>query len=432
MTVTILQGDVREVFCKLDDNHFDSCITDPPYHLNFMGQEWDGGDIAFRSETWAEVLRVLKPGAHLVAFAAPKNQHRMICAIEDAGFEIRDCLAWLFGSGFPKSHNVSKGIDRAVGQKGTLGDFRTADHAISRKNHQERSHEGYHRPWQNAPDAVDATLREYIPATDAARQWEGWGSALKPAFEPICLARKPLSDGTIAANVLRWGTGALNIDATRIEIEKSERGIIDSRSGAGFGTANTVGENHGRADGLFKSHSLGRWPANVVHDGSEEVIAAFPAGPARGGREKDKVESVSNSLGYYAGKAPKVVRNDEGSAARFFYSAKADADDRLGSKHPTVKPVDLIQWLCRLITPPKGTILDPFAGTGTTGEAAFREGFKAVLIEREAKYCADIERRMALIMASARERRTEIVKANGTEESAGPLFEFADIKTAAE
>ena len=255
------------------------------------------------------------------------------------------------------------------------------------------------------------------PATDAARQWEGWGTALKPAFEPIVLARKPLSEKTVAANVLRWGTGALNIDGCRVPNENTTPRITKSN-------VHIYGGNSMNSSTSFQNTSRdgnpeGRWPANVVHDGSDEVVGAFPnthgAGAARKGssdpkKEKYKSEACYGEFTKDTGRMHRFGDNG-GSAARFFYSAKADADDRIGSKHPTVKPVDLMQWICRLVTPNGGTLLDPFSGTGTTGEAAFREGFKAVLIEREVEYQADIRRRMALCMSGPDERKREAIKA---------------------
>lgn len=262
----------------------------------FMGKKWDTGEVAFDPAMWREVLRVLKPGAHLLAFGGTRTYHRLACAIEDAGFEMRDMIAWLYGSGFPKSHSV----ERVLGS-----------------------------------------------------EWEGWGTALKPALEPITLARKPLV-GTVAANVAVHRTGALNIVASRIGDDAS------------------------------------RWPANVIHDGSEEVRDAFPE-TAAGWRSG---ETFGWTGGQRASDRAPSGHTDAGSAARYFYSAKADAEDRLGSKHPTVKPVDLIAYLIRLITPPGGTVLDPFAGSGTLGMACMREGFDAILIEREAEYIADIRRRI--------------------------------------
>lgn len=363
--VRLLEGDCIASLKALPENSVDSVVTDPPYHLTaivkrfgksnmeqpadkdlstvnagafrrlaggFMGKSWDGGDIAFRAETWAEVLRVLKPGGHLVAFAGTRGAHRMVCAIEDAGFEVRDSLMWVYGTGFPKSHNVG----------------------------------------------------------------DGWGTALKPAHEPICLARKPLSEKTVAANVLRWGTGAINIDGCRVEAE-----CATGWGGKAAGGGTWTEENCGLSKDGAPRPAQGRWPANIVHDGSPEVLAGFPDTGASKSGAKQTAKRGTVALGDFAGTSA-VVGYDEpaGSAARFFYSAKASEKDRAGSKHPTVKPIALMQWLCRLITPPGGVVLDPFAGSGTTGAAARAEGFGALLCEREAEYIADICRRMGLTSAA--------------------------------
>jgi DNA modification methylase len=438
-------GDCREVLPTLAENSIDACVTDPPYHLTsivkrfgksnsanesyvnaapkpgymagymsrgFMGKAWDGGDIAFQPETWAAMLRMLKPGGHLLACGGTRTYHRLVCAIEDAGFEIRDCIVWAYGSGFPKSHDVSKGIDRAAGETGGYGERKANIH--SRGNH--ILHEGWKRPWMDDPSAVERSGREYIPATDAARQWSGWGSALKPAIEPICLARKPLGEGTIAANVIKWGCGALNIDGCRVGTDViTTQAKTKEQSLTGLAQPDSTGSH--KWQGCPESQHVGRWPANIIHDGSPEVVEAFPE-TTSGSRNGEYGNGTFSS-----GKVSKELVGDSGSAARFFYTSKADSDDRLGSKHPTVKPLDLMQYLVRLVTPKGGTVLDPFAGTGTTGEAAFREGMRAVLIERENEYVEDIRRRMALVLAGPDERMRESVKARGTVASPGPLFE---------
>lgn len=369
--VSVIHADSREALRDLPDASVDSCVCDPPYALvsiakrlgnatqedldknfirrrvsgqagspyakaasGFMGKKWDTGETAFDPAFWVEVLRVLKPGAHLIAFGGTRTYHRLVCAIEDAGFEIRDQLAWLFGSGFPKPHN----------------------------------------------------------------QPGGWGTALKPAHEPICLARKPLI-GTVAANMLQHETGALNIDASRVAVDPEAdasqlRTMARSQreGGDGWGMSTVAGDTPQvvRADG--------RWPANVIHDGSEEVLAHFPESDGQQGdvRGTEPSEPLgANTYGRMKDRVAATARLDSGSAARFFYTAKADAEDRLGSKHPTVKPVDLMAYLVKLVTPPGGLVLDPFAGSGTTGMACMREGFRAVLIEREAEYVEDIKRRLA-------------------------------------
>jgi DNA modification methylase len=430
--VTLHAGDSRDVLKTLADSSIDSIVTDPPYALvsivkrfgkagsaavkvpedgsgayarasaGFMGKQWDTGETAFAVEFWAECLRVLKPGGHVVAFSGTRTYHRMACAIEDAGFEVRDMLSWLYGSGFPKSHDVSKGIDKAAGAErvkrrldvSEVGNFKGRQD--TRPFIEAEKEAGYHE--------VDGDE----PATQEAAQWDGWGTALKPACEPICFGRKPIRN-TVAANVLEHGTGAINIDGCRISAPDG----VPKFSHKGQDAVTCYGDGlHGSARTGVLDSTTGRWPANIIHDGSEEVIAAFPVvGDAHAPNNEGSIR-VNKVFG--SDTRPREFHpgfSDSGSAARFFYTAKADADDRLGSKHPTVKPVDLMQWLCRLVTPPGGTILDPFSGTGTTGEAAWREGFSAVLIEREAEYQADIRRRMSLCLAGPDERKRESIKA---------------------
>lgn len=449
--VTLIPSDCLDVLASLPDNSVDSCVTDPPYHLTsgnlavdwgtmgpngtkrpnikptnasgrghktgFMGKAWDGGDIAFRPEIWAQVLRVLKPGAHLLSFGGTRTYHRMACAIEDAGFEIRDCVQWIYGSGFPKSLDVSKGIDKAAGaEREVLG---VGPFAARRVNPN-----GGRTTGTFEHDGHELTA----PTTDAARQWEGWGTALKPACEPIVVARKPLSESTVAANVLKWGTGALNIDGGRVDAGTDHVANCDRTFQSGIWKKS----GEAPAEITTAAHSLGRWPANVIHDGSDEVVGAFPESEStagmRGltgrhdpgqGANHNRIKDYSNSLRGHT---------DSGSAARFFYTAKADSDDRLGSKHPTVKPVDLIQYLVRLVTPPRGIVLDCFAGTGTTGEACIREKLRCILIERETEYCDDIRRRMRLAMAGPDERVRESAKVRNPNPDLGPLFQDYDAQ----
>jgi site-specific DNA-methyltransferase (adenine-specific) len=408
--VKVAHGDSREVIKRLADCSIDSVVTDPPYALvsiqkrfgkpgsaptkdgdvysrasaGFMGKQWDTGDTAFDPEFWRDVLRVLKPGGHVLAFGGTRTYHRLACAIENAGFEIRDQVGWLYGSGFPKSHDVSKGIDKAEG----------AEREVIRERYTaKRIKPGATVVREGAYSKQDVTFTacDTAPATEDAAHWQGWGTALKPAWEPIVLARKPLI-GTVAENVLQHGTGALNIDGCRVDAEKPTGW---AGAGAGGNTWNETNNGLGK-DGEPRPVN-GRWPANVIHDGSEEVVAAFPeAGGQRAtvGPQHGPKSSV-NTYGDYGPRETFEPRGDSGSAARFFYSAKADANDRLGSRHPTVKPVDLMRYLCRLVTPPGGLVLDPFAGSGSTGVACIAEGFRAVLIEREAEYVEDIRRRIA-------------------------------------
>jgi site-specific DNA-methyltransferase (adenine-specific) len=371
--VTLHRGDCLEVLPSLEADSIDSCVTDPPYGIHFMNKTWDqfsckrGRAVSPRSGgtkrpgsmlagsydltakgmksfqdftfSWASLaIRVLKPGGHILCFSSTRTYHRMACAIEDAGFEIRDQIGWCYGSGFPKSHNIGN----------------------------------------------------------------GWGTALKPAWEPCVLARKPLSESSIAANVLKHGTGGINVDGCRVEGQPQAFHNGSARRGG------IMGENlPGR--GFAPGNPKGRWPANLILDGSEEVLAGFPeTGISRQGLNG----GAGGQDGIYSPIAARERDNgfgDSGSAARFFYTAKADADDRLGSRHPTVKPLDLIQYLIRLITPQGGTVLDPFAGTGTAGEAGFREAMRCILIEREPEYQADIVKRMGLCLSGPEQRRAASV-----------------------
>jgi DNA modification methylase len=569
---TLFHADCREALKTLADNSLDSCVTDPPYALvsmvkrfggaslqddtqtsersrngadgmarlarGFMGSTWDNGETAFSTEFWQQVYRVLKPGAFVAAFGASRQYHRMACAIEDAGFEIRDSLMWVYGTGFPKSHDVSKGIDREAGAvREVVGEGEPFGRGSIRNK--SRVEAGY-RPIELNPEGGVSQIT--APATPQAAEWEGWGTALKPAFEPIVLARKPLSEGTVAANVLRWRTGALNIGASRVPSPDGVARVQYHKTGA---ESMFSGINGGT---LVDPSFDGRWPANVVHDGSDEVVGAFPntkSGSFNGERSADKFRGVYGA--FKGAKGEREYQGNEGSAARFFfnasesdeqwvarnsgkcvandapssfsllselavsalsravaqsmpqlvltstvspalsmnvtpselkrlsetltetiqsierkclheplpvrlslsdslvniavvceridtimitispskssgcvepaifsitrqnsavgvkdcvpssarfhYSAKASKADRAGSKHPTVKPIALMEWLCTLITPPGGTILDPFAGSGTTGIAATRRGFSVLLCEREAEYVQDIRSR---------------------------------------
>jgi DNA modification methylase len=654
--VTVWAGDCRDVLAGFEPDSFDSACIDPPYHFasivkrfgadgaapaksngatgvykrastGFMSCKWDGGQIAHEPETWAAVLRVLKPGAHLVAFHAPKNWHRLALAIEDAGFEIRDtcldlyslsdaaqrfitslslsqcdmlgrlidgcdslgALFWNFGSGFPKSHNPKTGAScscsdaeamrsvrapldakkpcttgaeqsllnevlgspnlteesgEAESSSRSLRDMREADRSSAesqetngraesllqpvllgkeqggsfsqnsasgfpqsnkrklsqvgnarceesgvegRGNLSEASRElcfSEIRTLSGGPNqyGTQGRLCDGTPTSDGAlgRQaaskegngsslrplatqqsaqqsgtlagqsepqtsgaWpicercgkpiipNGLGSALKPAYEPIILARKPLARGkTIAGNVMEYGTGALNIDACRVSTDgesfhapqsdpANRQGVV----GIAIQATGNAERNHAQQRAsIERTQTLGRWPANLITDGSPEVVAGFPDSDS--GQPKESTGSRQRQSGFHMTDG-NGGHGDSGSAARFFYTAKADAEDRIGSRHPTVKPLDLIQWLCRLITPPKGHILDCFAGTGTTAEAALREGFQCTLIEREPEYLADIDRRMALALEGSTGRSVAMAKLKPEGEPL-PLFAEAD------
>jgi site-specific DNA-methyltransferase (adenine-specific) len=381
-SVVVHPGDCSVIVPGLEAASFDAVVTDPPYALTtgkkggsgpasfttktpygrarittgFMGKAWDNDRTAFDPAFWREVLRVLKPGGYLVAFGGTRTYHRLAVAIEDGGFEIRDQIAWAYGSGFPKNVN--------------LGD--------------------------------------------------GQGTALKPAWEPICLARKPMI-GTYAENIAAHGTGGLNIDGCRIEIDADD--VIygkNPHTHGGFGHAGS--QIYGNGKGVDYKPGSGRFPANLLHDGNDEVLAAFPETDSVGHSPATRGPGGIGNDGHrgQGGLAERLL--DTGSAARFFYTAKADAEERIGSEHPTVKPLDLKQWLVRLVTPKGGIVLDPFAGTGTTGEAAWREGMRAVLIEAEPEYQADIARRMDLALNPG--RRTAVARSKNKLKGAEgtPLF----------
>lgn len=397
----VFNGDCLDVMAELIANgeKFDSVVCDPPYHLTsivkrfggenaapaqfgtdgaysraskgFMGKEWDGGDIAFRIETWRLCFELLKDGGHLLAFSGTRTYHRMAVAIEDAGFEIRDQIGWLYGSGFPKSHNISKAIDKINGAEREIVGTRVTNVGMQGGNFANKSGQG----------EINITAA----ASEEAQQWEGWGTALKPAWEPVVVARKPISEKSIAANVLKHGTGAINIDGCRVG---SDGGTKDIPNGHGVKSNDVYGVYNSCETKSI--NGLGRWPANIIHDGSEEVVAAFPA-VADSSNHVRKNNSGSKIFGGTIGIGDSVSPySDSGNASRFFYSAKAQEEDRMGSKHPTVKPIDLMAYLCRMVTPPNGHVLDPFAGSGSTGIGAIREGFHATLIEREPEYYQDI------------------------------------------
>lgn len=403
----VICGDCLEVMRDFPDNSVDAIVTDPPYGLSFMGKDWDHGipGVPF----WQEALRVAKPGAHILAFGGTRTHHRLMVAIEDAGWEIRDCLMWLYGSGFPKSLDVSKAIDKLQGaEREVIGQKIYADGKTRTVGQNKTMHEGWQRPWRI--EDPQRSERLTAPSTDAAKQWSGWGTALKPAWEPIVLARKPL-EGTVAENVLKWGTGGINVDGGRIDAIGYTKGG-QNRSVA-FG-ANGLGEKQPRCDG-----SQGRWPANLLLDEEAAVMVDAQSGELTSGANPIRRGSAKfkSCYGEFEGQEQCIPARgvDSGGASRFFYTAKANSSERnkhltgIGQKcndgrdtpidnpfqrgetirknhHPTVKPVDLLQYLCRLITPPGGLILDPFAGSGSTGIAAHKEGFDYVLIEIDEEY----------------------------------------------
>lgn len=493
MTYIIYNENCLDAMKRLEDNSVDSIVTDPPYGLSFMGKKWDY-DVP-STEIWAECLRVLKPGGHLLAFAGTRTQHRMAVRIEDAGFEIRDMIAWVYGSGFPKSLDVSKAIDKAAGRIGhateSIKDALRDAHAKSGMTLAQLNAvcgfeaSGYLRAsstWANVlpPSEKWPVLREALsitnemdalfqeaerevigfqqrgksvntdfmsggnnitaPATESAKQWQGWGTALKPALEPITVARKPLI-GTVAENVLAHGTGGLNIDGCRVATEDKLSGGHASGGQQMTGgwerpwmkDPDAVAANAERSrQSVSKAEELGRWPANLIHDGSDEVVGLFPKTTSTTRQPTGGKLYAGNSLNHTVTDDTTVRGfNDKGSAARFFYCAKASKRDRdegldgfevksahsnlntkngtgerldgnptakIANIHPTVKPTDLMRYLCRLVTPPGGVVLDPFTGSGSTGKAAMLEGFSFIGCELSPEYAAIANARIEAAM----------------------------------
>lgn len=356
MSVDVHLGDCRDVVKTLDP--VDAVVTDPPYGLSFMGKGWDHGVPGV--EFWTAISGAMKPGAHLLAFGGTRTFHRLTCAIEDAGFEIRDCLMWIYGSGFPKSLDVSKAIDKAAGAERKVTGERSGGIAGGSGKH--------------CSVSGSYGFREKIPitnpATPDAKQWQGWGTALKPAYEPIIVARKPL-DGTVAANILEHGCGALNVDGCRVGDEDRFNAAAsnDGTSPASLAPVNVTGYS-----GCIVK---GRWPANVIHDGSDEATAG-----------------MGEAARYFY--TPKASGTDRGNKPEFDMPLFGETVEEFRNTHPTVKPVDLMRYLCRLVTPPGGTVLDPFCGSGTTIVAAKQEGFNAIGIELNEEYFDIINQRISV------------------------------------
>jgi DNA modification methylase len=380
----VILGDCRELMAKARPESIDAIVCDPPYELGFMGKAWDASGVAYDVETWRAALQVLKPGAHLLAFGGTRTYHRMAVAIEDAGFEVRDCIVWLYGSGFPKSLDVSKAIDREAGAERRVIGTKRGTRGADGTGHERDTPAGQVGVKQTATD-VDVTE----PATPEAKKWQGWGTALKPANEPIIVARKPLA-GTVAQNVQRHGSGGINVDGGRVGDEYTV-----THSGPGKFTENAYANGAGwdaPVDGTIEHDVAGRWPANLVLD---ELVAP----------QLDAQAGYPVSPWFYCAKAGSAERNaglahlEPKSVHRYGAGIgegedpDAPAEDR--NVHPTVKPIELMRWLVRLVTPPGGTVLDPFTGSGTTGCAAVLEGFDFIGLEREAPYVEIAKARIA-------------------------------------
>ena len=418
MRSILVHGDCLEKMRALGNNTVDAVVTDPPYGLSFMGKHWDYEVPSV--ELWKEVLRVLKPGGHLLSFAGTRTYHRMAVNIEDAGFEVRDMVSWIYGQGFPKSLDVSKAFDKAAGAEREL--LHTRAKSVSRGATGGASNGGTPGGY-NLGGSVPITA----PATDLAKQWEGWGTALKPALEPICLARKPLI-GTVVENVREHGTGGLNIDGCRIEATDVDPNAVQRTKGKSL-------SGHWGTEGHEQPtyNPAGRWPSNVILDEEAGRLMDEQSGErtSGGGKQNTGNRRNGNTLGHGLGAGRgDGIGGDSGGASRFFYCAKASSKERnagpegmpdrkpaqeyrmgavegdprkpakctaanpVKNHHPTVKPVKLMEYLCKLVTPPGGVVLDPFMGSGSTGIAARSLGFTFIGIERDAEYFKIAEARI--------------------------------------
>lgn len=415
----LYEGKMEEVLPTLPENSVDCIITDPPYELNFMNKGWDNSGIAFQKSTWEHCLRVLKPGGYLLAFGGSRTFHRIACAIEDAGFEIRDTLFWLYGSGFPKGQNIGLAIDKKMGVESEVVGF-DKEKADKFKKSLENQHNGYDRPWMHKEDAYlkKGTIKK------AQNEWNGWNTNLKPAYEPIIMARKPFK-GSLVDNILEYGVGGINIDECRVETDelKGLKMTMPDLADAGknnknAGSINKCGYNIVGTDKRlgYVGNEIGRYPANILHDGSQEVMDIFPDTKS-GNISKEYKQDTRFNINE-EGKGGNLdfsnCYGDSGNASRYFYCAKASKKDRdegldafedkkftsaLNTKngsgerldggatpirkniHPTVKPMELMQYLIRLVAPKNAIILDPFNGSGSTGKAAMFENR-----ERDANY----------------------------------------------
>jgi len=408
----LFHGDCLKVLPTLEENSVDSIVTDPPYELGFMGKKWDATGVAFNVDVWREAYRVLKPGGHLLAFSGSRTYHRMAVAIEDAGFEIRDQIMWVYGSGFPKSMAIDKQLDKQLGVEREV---------VGRNPNSRENSTKDNTLFESGTDGKTDYITK--PSSEEAKKWEGWGTALKPAHEPIVLARKPL-EGTVVNNILKHGVGGINIDDSRVPGEEIPINKLEMWSGFGEKV---------KPEYEQEMNNKGRFPANLIHDGSEEVTELFPR--AKGGAypaKRGKAVATTFASGQETEGGFRAM-GDDGSAARFFYCAKANKRDRndgldgfevkrpdtrtktgmgtfdekgvaaQSNHHPTVKPIALMQYLVRLITPPTGIVLDPFMGSGSTGKACMYEGFSFIGIDQSEEYVKISQARIDFAIKDSKE-----------------------------
>lgn len=437
------QGDMREELSSLTQNSIDCIVTDPPYELNFMGKGWDNAGVSFSKETWEKCLRVLKPGGYLLAFGGSRTFHRIACAIEDAGFEIRDTIMWLYGSGFPKGINIAYAIE----SKMKIGSANKADQKmldgekgiIALGYHKTNASSGY-RPHDYS--GQETTVKPNI-TTEEAKRWQGWHSNLKPAYEPIIVARKPC-EGGIIDNVLKYGVGGLNIDECRVSISQEDIDTINAKSSKS--PTSNYNQNVAKKYGDYAlniatlANEQGRYPANLIlsydENDFDEVCGGFPnSGNGNNtciynytGREYNNKETSM-----FNGDKPSAPSNynDNGSASRYFYCAKASKRDRnegldenVCNIHPTVKPQSLLGYLVRLVAPKGATILDPFMGSGSTGKAVMYENkdrnadYKFIGIELTEEYLSIAKARIDFAIGSS--ERVSPIKAESAKEESAP------------
>jgi len=470
-TYTIYNGSMLDMLQVIEPNSIDAIVTDPPYELNFMNKGWDNTGIAFNPNTWKKCYEVLKPGGYLLAFGGSRTFHRIAVAIEDAGFEIRDTIMWIYGSGFPKSMNISKAIEakEKYGNSGTRNKRKIEQDCDSEEFVVKQPNNGI------LGEIIETTRKEYIPSHDLAKQWQGWVTALKPAYEPVIVARKPFK-GSLVDNIIENGVGGLNIEECRVKTE-------DNLNGGGYNTKGNSQKSKEDATSYYLKvlekefiQPEGRFPANVIHDGSEEVVSLFPhtkSGKMIPKHKRTTDQSPNGIYGKFDVNHPlSETYGDSGSAARFFYSAKADKKDRdegldiagfeeihpsnitgrkvgsAGAKnggfagmtetprrniHPTVKPCELMQYLVRLVAPKGATILDPFMGSGSTGKAVMFENrernanYKFIGIDLEEKYCQIANARIDYAL---NKYEYDVIKEQQQSKQRGQtsIFDFIEVK----